>query len=34
MTMGDKVELAGVMTRSRVWECRWVGNVTCWVQLA
>jgi len=28
-TVGDKVELAEVMTRSRVWECRWVGNKTC-----
>jgi len=22
------------MTRSRVWECRWVGNKTCWVKYA
>jgi len=28
MTVGDKVEIADVMTRSRVWECRWVGNGT------
>jgi len=26
MTVWDKEELADVMTRSRVWECRWVGN--------
>jgi len=33
MTVGDKVELADVMTRSRVglWECQWV-NKTCWVK--
>jgi len=30
--VGDKVELAEVMTRSRVWECWWVGNMTCWVK--
>jgi len=34
MTVGVKVELADVITRSRVWECRWVGNETCWVKLA
>jgi len=34
VTVGDKEELADVMTRSRVWECRWVGNKTCWVKFA
>jgi len=34
MTVGDNVELADVMKRSRVWECRWVGNKTCWVKFA
>jgi len=34
VTVGDKVELVEVMTRSRVWECRWVGNKTCWVKFA
>jgi len=34
MTAGDKVELANVMRRSRVWECQWVGNETCWVKFA
>jgi len=34
MTVGGKVELADGMTRSRVWECRWVGNKTCWVKFA
>jgi len=34
MTVGDKVELAGVMKKSRVWECRRVGNKTCWVEFA
>ena len=27
--VGDKVELADVMTRSSVCECRCVGNETC-----
>ena len=32
--VGDKVELADVMTRSSVCECRCIGNKTCWVKLA
>jgi len=31
MTVGDEVELADIKTRSRVWECWWVENKTCWV---
>jgi len=32
MMMGDKVKIAGVMTKSSVWECWWVVNQTCWVR--
>jgi len=32
--IGDKVEFADVMTSSRVWECLWVENKTCWIKFA